>query len=214
MTTSPRRTNGRRAAATPPRRRERELLDAATKVFHERGYANATVQDVADELGILKGSLYYYIKTKEDLLFWLLDEAHEHVEEILSSSMARNDLPPLDRLAVYVRGQVEYNVANLPRVSVYYHDMGRLGPERLREIRRRRRAHGIWVTAMIQEAQARKEVDEALDPAILANCLFGTLIWLYRWYRPGSEDVDAVIDHVTRFAMAGITGAGAVALPD
>jgi AcrR family transcriptional regulator len=41
---------------------------------------------VADALGILKGSLYYYIKTKEDLLYWLLEAAHESVEVILGEA--------------------------------------------------------------------------------------------------------------------------------
>src|SRR5690242_13433489 len=46
------------------KKRDREVLDTAARVFYERGYSDASVQDVADELGILKGSLYHYIKTK------------------------------------------------------------------------------------------------------------------------------------------------------
>jgi AcrR family transcriptional regulator len=46
---------------------------------HERGYSAATVQVIADELGILKGSLYHYIDTKEDSLYRLLDEVHTEV---------------------------------------------------------------------------------------------------------------------------------------
>jgi TetR/AcrR family transcriptional regulator, cholesterol catabolism regulator len=48
----------------PRKRRDQEVIDAAAKVFYERGFADASVQDVADELGILKGSLYHYIETK------------------------------------------------------------------------------------------------------------------------------------------------------
>jgi AcrR family transcriptional regulator len=203
-----------RAETARPRRRDQEVLEAATKVFHERGYADATVQDVADELGILKGSLYYYIKTKEDLLFWLLEEAHASVEVILAEAAARDDLPPLERLVQYVRGQVEFNVDNLPRVSIYYHDVGRLSPPRLRDIYRRRRSHVVWVVDMIRLAQERGEVAAGLDPEVLANSMFGTLIWLYRWYRPhGGAERSVVVDHVTRYALAGIVGAGSVTLP-
>src|ERR1700754_5231250 len=177
-------------------RREQEVLDAAAGVFHTRGYADATVQDVADELGILKGSLYYYIKTKEDLLFWLGEGAHASGERILHDAEAQDGLPPLDRLALYVRGLVELNVDNLPRVSIYYHDVGRLSGPRLREVYRRRKAHEIWVGNMIRLAQERGEVDAGLDPEVLANCLFGTQIWLYRWYRPASGvSREAVVEH-------------------
>jgi len=105
-------------------------------------------------------------------------------------------------------------VDNLPRVSIYYHDVGRLSSPRLREVYRRRKAHEVWVVDMIRLAQQRGEVDPELDPEVLANCVFGTQIWLYRWYRPdGGDSRDAVVEHVTRYALAGITGAGAVDLP-
>ncbi|QEC50549.1 TetR/AcrR family transcriptional regulator [Baekduia soli] len=197
-----------RADTDRPRRRDVEVLAAATKVFYERGYADATVQDVADELGILKGSLYYYIKTKEDLLFRLLDEAHEHVETVRREAAVRDDLPPLEKLTRYVRGQVAYSVANLPRVAIYYQDVDRLSAPRLRDIHRRRKAHEVWVVDLIRLAQERGEVGADLDPELLANCMFGALIWLYRWHRPDSGKApEDVVDHVTRYALAGITGA-------
>jgi AcrR family transcriptional regulator len=202
------------AAAKRSRRRDQEVLEAATQVFYERGYADATVQDVADALGILKGSLYYYIRTKEDLLYWLLEAAHESVEVILSETAARQDLAPLERLTIYVRRQVEFNVANLPRVSIYYHDVEQLSDDRLKEIHRRRRTHEVWVVDMIRGAQERGEVDATLDAPLLANAMFGSLIWLYRWYRPdGGASPEAVVDHITRYAMAGIVGAGAAPHP-
>src|SRR3954463_4495580 len=117
------------------RRREQEVLDAAARVFHERGYTDATVQHVADELGILKGSLYYYIETKEDLLFRLLEQVHDEVDELLAHVAAESEgQPPLARLEQYVRVQVQHSVRHLARLSVYYHDVDQLGPERLRVI--------------------------------------------------------------------------------
>jgi iron-sulfur cluster repair protein YtfE (RIC family) len=46
-----------------------EIIAAAAKVFRTKGYHAATVQDIADEVGILKGSLYHHVKSKEDLLY-------------------------------------------------------------------------------------------------------------------------------------------------
>ena len=162
-------------------------MTAAAKVFYERGYSSATVQDIADELGILKGSLYYYISTKEDLLFWLLEEVHEDVERILGEVEALEGLDPLARLHEYVRRQVEYNATNLAKISVYYHDIEQLGNERREDIKGRRSAHERFVTTMIKESQARKEVDASADPRVLANCVFAVIIWCYRWYRPGGR---------------------------
>src|SRR4051812_24235271 len=117
-----------------PRRRDDEVLAAAARVFYAHGYADASVQDVAEELGILKGSLYHYISTKEDLLFRLLSGTHEDVSRILDEVRALEGLDPLARLRLYVRRQVQFNLGNLERVAVYYHDLDRLGEERRRDI--------------------------------------------------------------------------------
>src|SRR4051812_25001793 len=57
------------SAKSKKRNREAEVIDAAVEVFFEKGYSAASIQDVADRVGVLKGSLYYYIDSKEDLLF-------------------------------------------------------------------------------------------------------------------------------------------------
>ena len=74
------------------------MLDTAARIFYERGYANASVQDVAEALGILKGSLYHYIDTKEDLLFRLLDETQDEVHGILEEIDALDHMDPLVKL--------------------------------------------------------------------------------------------------------------------
>src|SRR5690242_21930048 len=68
-------TRARRSRA--PRRRQQEIVEAAARVFHEKGYESTSIQDIADAVGILKGSLYYYITSKEDLLFEIIRGVHE-----------------------------------------------------------------------------------------------------------------------------------------
>ncbi|MCK9250398.1 MAG: TetR/AcrR family transcriptional regulator [Solirubrobacteraceae bacterium] len=200
---------GRRNGDERGRRRDAEVLAAATKVFHEKTYADSSVQDVADELGILKGSLYHYIRTKEDLLSWLLDDVHDDVEEILQEVLATEDLAPLDRLEAFVRRQIEFNVRNLPRITVYYHDADQLGEERAAELRQRRRAHERALVQLVRAAQEQGGVAEELDARTLTQCVYGTMTWVYRWYRPGGRtSAEQVIDVCTRFALAGIRHAG------
>ena len=207
-TTKPPRSRKAPAAAsgTAPRKRDREVLDAAARVFYERGYSDASVQDVADELGILKGSLYHYIDTKEDLLFRLLQETHDEIYQILEEVSAMEGLTPLARLEVYIRRQVEYNLDNLLRVSVYYHDIERLSVERRKEIFARRREHERWVVSVIDEAKAAGEADPSLDSRVAARCLFATIIWTYRWYRKGRDSRQKVADVCAEFALRGVVG--------
>jgi AcrR family transcriptional regulator len=201
------RTRAARVLDGRPRRREQEMLDAAARVFHLHGYTNATVQHVADELGILKGSLYYYIRTKEDLLFRLLEQVHDEVDELLARVAAETEgRPPLDRLGQYVRVQTLHSVRHLARLSVYYHDIDQLGPERRRSILDRRAPHEAFVRDLIVQAQAEGSVAAAHDPQLLSNCVFATIIWTYRWYRPnGPISSSAAADACARYAVTGIS---------
>jgi AcrR family transcriptional regulator len=193
--------------AGAPRRRDEEVLQAAVKVFYERGYSDATVQDVADELGILKGSLYHYINSKEDLLLRLLDEVHEDVERILTEVSAREGLDPLERLALYVRRQVLYNLDNLQRIAIYYHDMERLSDEHRQGVVNRRKAHERFVTGLIKEAQQAGLADPSLDAKLVSNCVFATIIWTYRWYRPGGRSSrDTIAKLCSSFVLGGVVG--------
>lgn len=189
----------------PARPRDAEVLDAAARVFARRGYAAATVQDVADELGILKGSIYYYINTKEDLLFRLLNAVHDDVDAVLAEVVDIPVLGPLDRLCEYVRRQATYNLRNLHRIAVYYNDLDQLSDERRTEMLPRRRLHEDYVTGLVRDAQRGGLIDEALDTRLLANNLFATIIWPCRWFKArGSLKLDDVVESCVAFARGGL----------
>jgi len=199
-----RRVNGREATASP-KKREQEIIDAAAEIFHRQGYSDTSVQNVADAVGILKGSLYYYIDSKDDLLYRVLLEVHDAAHTIIEEVAALDDLSPLEKLDLYVRRHVEYNIRHLTKVAVYYHDYKLLAPERRAEIRRQRRMYEDFVEELISEAQRRGEVASDLDPHVLASCMFGAVNSIYTWYRPGGKvSASQLADTLARFALAGI----------
>jgi AcrR family transcriptional regulator len=209
MPTPARKRNAAEEAPQPRRRREQEVLDVAARQFHERGYADTSVQDIADELGILKGSLYHYIEVKEDLLFRVLNQLHDDTQEILEQVAGAEGLDPLQRLELYVRRSVLFDLENLSRVAVYYNDYERLSPERRDLIVGRRRLHERWVAEVIAEAQADGDVDQSLDPRLMSNFIYGSVIWTYRWYRPrGRVSRDTVADQCVAFVLRGLVGNG------
>jgi TetR/AcrR family transcriptional regulator, cholesterol catabolism regulator len=197
-----------------PRRRDQEVIDAAAKIFSARGYADASVQDIADELGILKGSLYHYIDTKEDLLFRLLEQVHEDVEAIMLEVATRHDLDALARIVLYVKRMVEYSIQHVMKISVYHHDVDRLTDTRRKVIFDHRKEHESFLTDLILEAQRAGQADPTLDAGILTNCIFGTVIWVYRWYRPAVNSAHVELPELCgRFVMAGVVGSGNAQIP-
>lgn len=179
----------------------------ATELFREKGYGGTSMEDIAQALGILKGSLYYYMNSKEDLLFEIVSAVHEDVQRILDDSLGRSDLPPLERVALYVREQVVYNVRNVARISVYYREMDQLGPELRDQVRAHRRGQHAAVAAMLSEAQEGGEIASEVDIALASHSVFATVNWIYTWWRPGGEATpDQVATSCVDFVLGGISG--------
>src|SRR4051812_20468213 len=78
-----------------------EGIEAARQIFWEKGYANTSVQDVADALGMLKGSLYYYIDSKERLLEKIFDDSHAELSEIATRAV-NSEGTPAERTARFL----------------------------------------------------------------------------------------------------------------
>jgi AcrR family transcriptional regulator len=197
-----RRTGGDDTHGISLRPRDREVLEAAAAVFARKGYAAATVQDVAEELGILKGSLYYYIRTKEDLLFRIIMEVHAESDALLEEVKNQQWASPLAEIQEYVRSQTHFNLRNLVKISIYYNDLDQLSDERRAAVLARRKVHEDFIRDLIRQAQLAGEADDTRDAKLIAYSVFAVIIWPYRWYRPRglfkAEDiVSACVDFIT-----------------
>jgi AcrR family transcriptional regulator len=194
------------------RSREQDILAAAVDIFHANGYSATSVDDVANSVGILKGSLYYYIDSKEDLLQRIVEEVHEDVEEIIREALARTDLSPLARLAEYLRTQVDYNVRNIKRVRVYYHDYDQLSPTRLASVRKSRRVNEQSIVTLVKEAKEAGEIPATMNERLATKTAFATITWMYTWFKPGGGVSGKEFgDFCADFVVNGLRGSGAPA---
>jgi AcrR family transcriptional regulator len=57
-----------------PEVRKREIIEAAKQVFYKKGYSNTTTQDIVDAANISRGLLYYHFKSKEEILYWIVEQ--------------------------------------------------------------------------------------------------------------------------------------------
>jgi AcrR family transcriptional regulator len=189
------------------KRRQEEVVATAVKMFYRSGYSETSVEDIANELGILKGSLYYYIASKEDLLYAIVRQVHTEVEELLAAATSDKSLPPLERLSNYVSAQVEYNARNIMKITVYYDDLELLGAKRVSEMRRSLHKMEEVVTDLIRDAKKRGEIDESVDATLASHAVFATVNWIYRWYRPrGRLRPPEIAAFVVQYILFGLTG--------
>jgi AcrR family transcriptional regulator len=194
--------------------RREQVLAVAITLFHQRGFSDTSVEDVASAVGLLKGSLYYYINSKQDLLYRIIEDVHVDVERIMDETLHVPDKTALERLENYARMQVEFNARNVYRISVYYHEWERLDPPLLAQVRRKRHRSERAIATLLEEAVSNGELSSDIDVGLAASCVFATIIWPYTWYKPGGKvSPSELASFYARFLLAGIRGAAAPPAP-
>lgn len=178
----------RRGGSERKSREERwpELIEVTTEVFHEKGYEAASLQEIADRIGMLKGSLYYYIESKEDLLYHVVSEVHRAGLATIES-LAAEEGDALQRLRRVIIGHVEHECRNLTKTAVFLHELQALTPERQAEIIGGEHAYRGVFSDLIEAGQKEGLISTAIAAKLGALWILGSINWIYRWFRPGSE---------------------------
>ena len=184
--------------------REDEILAAAARIFREKGYHGASIRDIADSVGLLKGSLYHYIRSKEELLARLFDGALEGTVRELEKIVAR-EATPSDRLREMVKTYVRAVTANLDAVGLYLREWRALPAPELARLRARRRAMRALFEDVIGEGMRKREFASA-DAKISALAILGMCNWLFEWYRPrGRLRPEALADELADRAVRSVS---------
>ncbi|HAF09174.1 MAG TPA: TetR/AcrR family transcriptional regulator [Chloroflexi bacterium] len=165
--------------------REDEILAAAARIFREKGYHGTSVRDIAEAVGLLKGSLYHYIRSKDELLARLFEGLLEDTVRELGSIVAR-DASPEARLRDMVRAYADAVMAHHDAVGLYLREWRSLPPAELAGLGARRRRMRALLTDVIDDG-VRAGGFAVGDAKIAALAILGSCNWLYEWYRPGGR---------------------------
>lgn len=165
--------------------RER-ILHAAARLFRKRGYNGTTVRDIAEEVGILSGSLFYHFKTKQEMLLDIMREAALSIC-LRAEAIIDHASPPLEQLRELIRLEIE-SVTNENRKD--YHGVlffeWREVPEAIKPefTRLRKRYRRTWL-GVLERCQAEGKLRCEPDAAILV--LHGALGNVMTWYTPSGR---------------------------
>jgi AcrR family transcriptional regulator len=178
------------------------LTDVALRVFAERGYDGASMDDVARAAGITKASIYHHVSGKEALLERGLGRALDALFAIVEEPAAREGRA-IERLRHIVARVAETTLRLLPELTVLTRVHGQSRSERTAVDRRR--AFDRLVTEIIAQAQREGDVRADLDPRLVARLIFGMSNSVVEWYRSGTLTRDAIAHAVVTIAFEGVT---------
>ncbi len=145
------------------------ILEAANKVFAEKGYHEATMDDIAKRLGVSKGAIYLYFSSKEDLFEAMCKTAPQAFKEILLSSFG-NEANPIQSAAQFFDKMLKLSASN-PGLSFEILSEASRNSGLKRILRRSHEEYERVLTGFLAEGRKRKIVGDNLDIRPLANAL-------------------------------------------
>ena len=174
------------SGATKSRRnRDAEIVNAATAVFSQKGYSAASLQDIADRVGILKGSLYHYISSKESLLFRILQTSHQEAEALMVSVDALDQLPEEKFLTFIERLSIWY-LENSEKASLSQKEWRCLQGENAQIVRDQRRALRSYLSDQIAGATRQGLTRPDLDTELATQFILSAIGSIPTWHQTSS----------------------------
>ncbi|WP_291008935.1 TetR/AcrR family transcriptional regulator [Hydrogenophaga sp.] len=185
--------------------RRREVLDAAARLFRQRGFDASSTRDIASAAGMRSGSPFYHFENKQALLAAVMQEGMRSAIQRQNTALAAlpEGASPRERLAALVRNHFEVLLGpDSDFIPVMLYEWRRLDADQAVAITALKDAYeAAWVpvlTALHADGQL------AGDPALVRLMVFGALNWTVQWYQPpgaGKRRRRATLDDLTHTAL-------------
>ena len=174
------RNAARAGSLSKPATRLEEVLQSAANIFFAKGFHATSIEDVARDVGMLKGSLYYYIKSKDDLLFQLLLAGIEDGDAFIARQIdVAGD--PVEQLERAIRAQIDYIIQNKVPFGLFLHEFDSLSGKRQHKLISVMSRYNSRFVELVRRGQQQGRLIDG-EPWLIVNGILGMCNWLYRWY--------------------------------
>jgi AcrR family transcriptional regulator len=175
------------------------ILRTAALIFAEKGYHQASIRDIARETGVSLSGLYYYFKSKEELLFLIQDHAFGTLIANLEDLLAGVE-DPHRRIRLLMENHLRFFVNNMEEMKVLSHEADSLSGEFRARINAKKRR----LTEIASGILAELRPESNLDPRVSVFALFGMMNWIYNWYNPERDvPVERLAQDMSRLFLGG-----------
>jgi TetR/AcrR family transcriptional regulator, cholesterol catabolism regulator len=157
------------------------ILEAAARIFGEKGYHATSMHDIAEAVNLQKASLYYHFESKQEILIAILDHALALINSRLESVLAQS-LSPDEKLHQAMVSYLQTIAENQNLSAVLLLELRSLDPElKARHASRREKFESLWRDLIVEGKQAG--VFNSVDPSLTGRAILGVMNWTVTWYR-------------------------------
>jgi AcrR family transcriptional regulator len=183
--------------------RRSELTREAARLFAEKGYHGTSIGDLANALGVQKGSLYAHIASKQDLLYETMRDGAGAFHAALDA--IPDHLPAVEKIRLALRGHLRVVADQLDVATVFVREWRYLEGTRHEEILTERRRYEERFRALFREGRELGDLRTDLDDASAALLALSAANWAYTWLQSG-RDTDELADRFFSILLDGIRG--------
>jgi AcrR family transcriptional regulator len=183
------------------------ILRTSARVFAEKGFHSTSMRDIARETNVSLSGLYYYCKSKDELLFLIQDNCFGRVLERLEAKL-KEITDPVERFRIVVENHLSFFAANMAEMKVLSHEAESLAGEMYEKVAGKKQQYTRLVRRILAELhQQHGGAQKRIDLTVATYALFGTMNWIYNWYDPrGKLSVNDLVDNVARLFLNGFIG--------
>jgi AcrR family transcriptional regulator len=176
------------------------ILRTAAEIFADKGYHDTSIRDISRSTGISLSGLYYYFRSKDELLFLVQDHCFGVVLETAQHVLARES-DPETRLRAFVENHLRFFVNNMKEMKVLSHEARSLSAEYRRTVNAKKKKYTELCMTVLAELDPRAHEAER---RVAAFSLFGMMNWIYNWYNPERDGrVDELARQMSQLFLSG-----------
>ena len=183
--------------------RRNELTRQAARLFAEKGYHGTSIGDLAEAMGVQKGSLYAHIDSKADLLWDVARDGAAAFHVALNE--VDETLPATEKIRLALRAHLRVVAEQLDVATVFIREWRYLEGERREEFLSERRRYEERFRSLFREGREHGELRTDLDDATATLIALSAANWAYTWIRPDTE-TDALADRFYEVLLDGMRG--------
>lgn len=186
-----------------PQEKLQVILRHAAQIFCDKGYEGASIRDISRSSGVSLAGLYYYIKSKQELLYLIQIHTFKTIVSRLEQQLPRAS-GPVEKLRILVHNHLDYFLQHPLEMKVLAHEDEALEGVFRKEVLEVKRRY-VKIALGIFEEMRRAGVARQLNPRVAVLTLFGMMNWTYTWHRPEMDPrADVLAETIAGMFLHGV----------
>ncbi|MDX8366128.1 TetR/AcrR family transcriptional regulator [Cytobacillus sp. IB215665] len=158
-----------------------KIIDVAKELFFRNGYKTTSLKEVADALNVTRPAIYHYFKSKDEIIFSIIDKVTWKITDFAKITLAREDIKDHEKFHLLVKQHILLILENKMDIGLFFDEKKNLSNDLINNSLQHIRLYYKHATELYKKAVASGDFVD-IPPSIAVQTIFGSCNWAYQWY--------------------------------